>query len=74
MNQELEKLKTHLPKGYTKILAEEFNVSPMTIHNSLSGKTKRYDIIQRAVAMAKEKLETIKDAGDVVGELEKKRN
>jgi len=38
MEEELEKLKEYLPKGFTKILAAEFGVTDVTVSNSLNGK------------------------------------
>ena len=70
MNEELEKLKKYLPTGFTRILAREFEVTDVTVCNSLNGKTRRYDIIQRAIEMAKGNLETMKDLKETVGQLE----
>ena len=69
MEEELEKLKEYLPKGFTKILAAEFGVTDVTVSNSLLGKTKRYDIIKRAIEMARETLTIKNELKDVVGEL-----
>lgn len=57
MNDDFETLKAHLPVGFTRVLAKEFGVTDVTISNSLNGKTKRFDIIERAIEMAKENLE-----------------
>jgi hypothetical protein len=54
MKDELKKIKKYLPKGYTQTLANEFNVTPMTVSNALNGKFKRYDIITSAIKMARE--------------------
>ena len=52
MEEELKKLKENLPKGFTKMLAKEFGITDVTVSNSLNGKTKRFDIIKRAIEMA----------------------
>jgi predicted transcriptional regulator len=54
MVEELEILKKRLPKGFTKRLAKEFNVTPVTVTNALKGRYRRFDIIERAVQMAEE--------------------
>ena len=71
MNDELEKLKEYLPKGFTKILAKEFEVTDVTICNSLNGKNRRFDIIQRAIEMARETLKTKQNLKDLVEKLNK---
>lgn len=48
------KLVRLLPPGYGLKLAKEFNVTNVTVCNSLKGKTKRFDILKRAIEMAKE--------------------
>jgi predicted transcriptional regulator len=54
MIEELELLKKKLPKGYTRSLAEEFNVSATTVTNALKGRYRRFDIIERAIRIAEE--------------------
>jgi len=54
ITKELEALKKKLPKGFTEKLATEFNVSKATITYALQGKNRRYDIIYRAIELAKE--------------------
>ena len=71
MNEELEGLKKYLPKGFTRILAKEFGVTDVTVSNSLNGKTKRFDIIQRAIDMAKETLKTKQNLKEIVEKLNK---
>ena len=56
MHDQLEKIKKYLPKGYTNLLAVEFGVTGVTVCKSLKGKTKRFDIIKRAIEMANENL------------------
>jgi hypothetical protein len=51
MLAELEVLKKRLPKGFTKKLADEFKVSPMTVSHALKGRYRRLDIIERAIEM-----------------------
>jgi hypothetical protein len=53
MNEELIQMKQYLPKGYCSKLAKDFKVTPMTVSNALSGKYRRFDIIQGAISMAK---------------------
>ena len=69
MEEDFEKLKKFLPKGFTKILAEEFGVTDVTISNSLNGKSKRFDIIKRAIEMAKENINIKNELNAVVSEL-----
>jgi len=69
MQEELEKLKEYLPVGYTRMLAKEFGVTDVTVCNSLNGKTKRYDIIKRAIEIAKENIGIKNELSDVVAEL-----
>jgi hypothetical protein len=70
MTNELKKLKQYLPKGYTLTLAKEFGVTNVTVSNSLCGKNKRFDIIQRAVEMAKETIKTKAELTEAIAELE----
>ena len=69
MEEELEKLKRYLPVGYTRILGKEFGVTDVTVVNSLCGKTKRYDIIKRAIEMAKENIGITKELSEVVKDI-----
>jgi predicted transcriptional regulator len=71
MEKELEKLKKHLPKGFTRTLAKEFGVTDVTISHALSGKHRRFDIIQRAVEMARETAKTRRELNDVIEDLSK---
>ena len=48
--ENLKKLRHLLPKGYTKTL--EFEVPEATVSNTMLGRTRRFDIIERAVEMA----------------------
>lgn len=50
--ENLKKLRHLLPKGYTKTLAAEFEVPEATVSNTMLGRTRRFDIIERAVEMA----------------------
>lgn len=54
-----------LPKGYTKKIAEEMGVSAMTVTNAMWGRTRRFDIIDRAVEMADEYNKTRKKLNEV---------
>lgn len=54
-----------LPKGYTKKIAEEMGVSAMTVTNAMWGRTRRFDIIDRAVEMADEYNKTKKKLNEV---------
>jgi phage terminase large subunit len=71
MVEELEKLKKYLPKGYTLKLAKEFGVNQVTIIHALKGKHHRFDIIKRAVELAKENIAILKELGETVNEAEK---
>lgn len=48
----LKALRPLLPKGYTKIIANELGVTDVTVSNALQGKTRRYDIIEKAIELA----------------------
>ncbi len=52
--EDYDKLIKLLPPGYGLKLAKEFNVTNVTVCNSLKGKTKRFDILKRAIEMATE--------------------
>jgi hypothetical protein len=71
MVKELEKLKKYLPKGYTLKLAEEFGVTQVTASNALLGKHHRFDIIARAIEMAKENMNMLKEVAEIFSEEEK---
>lgn len=49
----LKKLRNQLPKGYSWKLAKEMNTSQATITNALWGRTRRFDIVEKAIEMAK---------------------
>jgi len=70
MIEELEALKKKLPIGFTRILAEEFNVSRTTVSQALQGKGKHrhYDIINRAIEIAQE---TTKKTNEIEKKLKK---
>jgi hypothetical protein len=70
MVEDLEKLKKYLPKGYCTILAKEFGVTEVTASNALSGKHRRFDIIKRAIEMAKESISIQKELKETVNEVE----
>ncbi len=52
--ENLKKLRNQLPKGYSWKLAKEMNTSQATITNALWGRTRRFDIVQKAIEMGKE--------------------
>lgn len=54
-----DKLIKLLPPGYGLKLAKEFKVTNVTVCNSLRGKTKRFDILKRAIEMAKENADVL---------------
>jgi len=68
MEEELKKMKANLPKGYTRMLAKEFGVTDVTVCNSLNGKTRRFDIIKRAIEMARKNIAIKKELKKIVGE------
>ena len=47
-------LRPLLPKGYTKIIAKDCGTTEVTVSNALQGKTRRFDIIERAIELAEE--------------------
>lgn len=61
----LRTIRGMLPKGYTKKIAEEMGVSAMTVTNAMWGRTRRFDIIDRAVEMADEYNKTRKKLNEV---------
>ena len=69
MVEDFEKLKKFLPKGFTKILADEFGVTDVTVSNALNGKSKRFDIIKRGIKMAKENIALKNELSEVVSEI-----
>jgi hypothetical protein len=69
MTEELEKLKKYLPTGYTTTLVREFGVTEATISNALCGKYRRFDIIKRAIEMAKESMAIQKELEETVNEI-----
>jgi hypothetical protein len=70
MTEDLEKLKKYLPKGYCTILAKEFGVTEVTASNALMGKHRRFDIITRAIEMAKETIRMQKELKETISEVE----
>ncbi len=51
--ENLKKLRNQLPKGYSWKLAKEMNTTQATITNALWGRTRRFDIVEKAIEMAK---------------------
>lgn len=45
----LKVLRESLPAGYTKRISQEMGVSAMTVTNALWGRTRRYDIVEKAI-------------------------
>ncbi len=66
MEADLEKIKKYLPKGYCKKIATDLGVTPMTVSNALSGKSKRYDIIEKALKIAEENIAVEKKLAKLV--------
>lgn len=50
----LKALRPLLPKGYTKIIAKDCGTTEVTVSNALQGKTRRFDIIERAIELAED--------------------
>lgn len=50
--ENLKALRPLLPKGYTTIIAKEMGVTNITVSNALLGRTRRFDIIERAIELA----------------------
>lgn len=50
--ENLKALRPLLPKGYTTIIAKEMGVTNITVSNALQGRTRRFDIIERAIELA----------------------
>jgi predicted transcriptional regulator len=51
-------------------LAKEFGVTEVTASNALRGKHRRFDIIKRAIEMAKESIAIQRELKETVSELE----
>ena len=66
MVNNLNSLRAFLPKGYIKIIAEQTGHSEATISNALQGKTRRYDIIDKAIDMALENKRIAERLNEVV--------
>lgn len=64
--ENLRKLRSELPRGYTKILAREFGISQMSITNALWGRTQRLDIVERAIEIAEENRKITNKLNEVV--------
>lgn len=63
---DLQALRPYLPIGYQKKLAEEFNVSYLTVNNVLLGKSRRFDIIERMIELAEENKKVIQRLKEMV--------
>jgi predicted transcriptional regulator len=61
MIEELKEIRRYLPTGYCRKLAKEFGCSDMTASNALRGKNKRFDIIRRALEMARESKRSLEE-------------
>jgi predicted transcriptional regulator len=70
MVEELEKLKKYLPKGYSIQIAKELGVTQATVTHAMSGKHRRFDIIKRAIELAKESMAIQKELKETVSEME----
>ena len=69
MGNEFNKIKKFLPVGYSKRLAKEFNVSEGTVIGALRNKNRRFDIIQRAIELARENIKIIDELSAVASEI-----
>lgn len=71
MNKEqLNELKSKLPRAWAKTIAKEMGVTPATVTNAMNGKFGRTDIIERAIKLARETtLATQKNLEEVLNEL-----
>ncbi len=57
---DLRALRPYLPIGYQRRLAEEFNVSYLTVNNVLMGRSRRFDIIKRMMDLAEENKKVVR--------------
>lgn len=64
--ENLKRLRNQLPKGYSWKLAKEMNISQATITNALWGRTRRFDIVNRAIEMAREGEQTAQQLKEFV--------
>lgn len=62
----LKKLKKQLPRGYTLKLANEIGTTQQTVSNALLGRTRRFDIVEKAIEMAKRGKQTAQQLNDFV--------
>lgn len=70
MLKNIKRLRQWLPNGYVSIIANELGVNPMTVSNALQGKSRRFDIIKKAVDLAKEQKAIADELKQLVNELE----
>lgn len=64
--ENLKKLRSQLPKGYSWKLAQEMGTTQATISNALWGRTRRFDIVEKAIEMAKRGNQTAQQLNEFV--------
>ena len=65
-NEDLEKIKKWLPRGYAKRINLETGISFVTIYATMNGKSKNKAVLDAAVAIAKEEKERVENMQDEV--------
>lgn len=68
--QQLNELKSKLPKGWCKTIANQMGVTNATVTNALNGKFGRMDIIECAINLVRETtLKTQQNLSNILEEL-----
>lgn len=68
-NEDLEKIKKWLPRGYAKRIYLETGISFVTIYATMNGKSKNKAVLDAAVAIAKEEKERVENMQNEVSTL-----
>ena len=68
-NEDLEKIKKWLPRGYAKRINLETGISFVAIYATMNGNSKNKAVLDAAVAIAKEEKERVENMQDEVSTL-----
>ena len=68
-NEDLEKIKKWLPRGYAKRINLETGISFVTIYATMNGKSKNKAVLDAAVAIVMEEKERVENMQDEVSTL-----
>lgn len=58
-NEELQKIKKWLPRGYARRIFSETGISFMTIYSTMNGKASNKQVLESAIVIAKEEKEKL---------------